>query len=281
MGEFAIGQSVLRREDPRLLRGLRPLFRRFKTRRSAPCGHRALAACARRHPRHRHGRGADKCPASTPCSPARIMPRTRSARCRRWRRTRNATAARCICRRGRRSPSIASCMSAIRSRWWSPTRLILLATPPKRIAVDYAPRPAVVSARDAFEPRRAAALRRLPEQRGLFLPGRRQGQDRCSVCECRACGRATPRHQPRHRQSDRAARRHRRLRRRHAALHVALRLPAALAVPQRHRPHHAENSRSRAAADHRRHRRLLRAARLGLSGNHFDAVGGAQRSAGR
>ena len=33
----------------------------------------------------------------------------------------------------------------------------------------------------------------------------------------------------------------------------------------------------RAAADHRRHRRLLRPARLGLSGDHLDAVGGAPR----
>ena len=73
----------------------------------------------------------DKCPASTPCSPARIMPRTRSARCPRWRRTRNATAVRCICRRGRRSPSIASCMWVIRSRWWSPTRSIAPVMRPK------------------------------------------------------------------------------------------------------------------------------------------------------
>ena len=50
----------------------------------------------------------------------------------------------------------------------------------ERVDIDYAPRPSVVSA-----PRpstgRAAALRRMPEQRSLFLPGRRQGQDGCRL----------------------------------------------------------------------------------------------------
>ena len=43
-------------------------------------------------------------------------------------------------------------MSAIRSRWWSPTRSTRRATPPNALSSIIAPRPAVVSARDAFEP---------------------------------------------------------------------------------------------------------------------------------
>ena len=235
MGEFSIGQSVRRREDPRLLHGARPLFRRSQARRSAPCRDRALAARPCRHQEHRHARGA-------------------------------ADAGR-ACRADRQGlradglgslPSMAPYKKRDGSPMYLPPRpaiaidrvmhvgypvavvvadtLDLARDAAERVVVDYAPRPAVVSARDAFEHGRAAALRRLPEQRGLFLPGRRQGQDRRGVRRRRARRRAAPRHQPRHRQSDRAARRHRRIRRRHRPLHAALRLPAAVAVPQRHRP---------------------------------------------
>ena len=151
----------------------------------------------------------------------------------------------------------------------------------ERVAVDYAPRPAVVSAEDAFKPGAPQLYADCPNNEAYFY----QAGDKATtdaafaraahVVEQRlVINRVTANTlEPRGvtGEYDAGTR----------PLHPALRLPAALAVPQRHRPRHAENSRGRAAADHRRHRRLLRPARLDLSGNHFDAVGGASASAGR
>ena len=281
MGEFAIGQSVLRREDPRLLRGRGRYFDDLKL------ADQLHAAIVRSPHAHADIRGIDTGAALTdarrPCRADRrgLSPRTRSARCRRWRRTRSATAARCICRRGRRSPSIASCMSAIRSRWWSPTRSISPATPPSASrSITRRGRPWCRRA-TAFEQGAPQLYGDCPNNEAYFYQAGDKAKTDAAfasaahVVEQRlVINRVTANPiEPRGVTGD--------LRRRHAALHAALRLPAALAVPQRHRPHHAENSRSRAAARHRRHRRLLRAARLGLSGNHPDAVGGAHASAGR
>ncbi len=175
MGEFSIGQSVLRREDPRLLRGRGRFFDDLKL---ADQLHAAIVRSPHAHadiPASTRARRC-RCRASMPCSPARTIAPTASARCRRWRPTRRATAARCSCRRGRRSRSTA-CMHV-----GYPVAVVVADTldqardAAERVVVDYAPRPAVVSARDAFAAGRAAALRRMPEQRGLFLPGRRQGQ---------------------------------------------------------------------------------------------------------
>ena len=121
MGEFAIGQSVLRREDPRLLQGRG----RFSTISNSPISSMRLS-CARHMPmptspastRARRSR----CWASMPCSLARTIARMASARCLRWRPIKGAAAARCFCRRGRRLRSTVSCMSATRSRWLSPMR---------------------------------------------------------------------------------------------------------------------------------------------------------------
>ena len=93
MGQFSIGQSVRRREDPRLLTGPRALLRRPQARRPAPRRDRALAARPCRHPQHRHARGAAD--ARRACRADRQGLRRRRARhaCRRWRPTRSATAA--------------------------------------------------------------------------------------------------------------------------------------------------------------------------------------------
>ena len=110
--------------------GARALLRRPQARRSIPCRDRALAARPRRHQEHRHAGGAAD--ARRACRADRQGLRGRRPRhdavdgalqeARRQRR--------CTCRIGRRSPSTASCMSAIRSRSWSPTRSIWPATPP-------------------------------------------------------------------------------------------------------------------------------------------------------
>ncbi len=151
----------------------------------------------------------------------------------------------------------------------------------ERVEVDYAPRPAVVSAREAFEPGAPQLYDDCPNNEAYFYQAGDKAKTDAAFAERRPCDRAAPRHQPRHRQHAGAARRHRRIRPRHRPLHAALRLPAAVAVPQRHRRDHDEDSGGAAPPDHRRHRRLLRPARLDLSGNHPDAVGGAAAPAGR
>ena len=256
--------------------GARPLFRRPQARRSAPCRDRALAACPCRHQRHRHARGAAD--AGRACGADRQGLRGRRPR---------HDAVDGALQEARRRPDVSAASAGDRDRPRAACRLsgrgrgrrYARAGPRRRRArrgrLCAAARRGV-GAR-GVRAGRAAALRRLPEQRGLFLPGRRQGRDRRRLRQRRARRRAAPGHQPRHRQHARAARRHRRIRSRHRPLHAALRLPAAVAVPQRHRRDHDEDSGGRAPADHRRHRRLLRPARLDLSGNHPDAVGGAPR----
>ena len=64
----------------------------------------------------------------------------------------------------------------------------------ERVIVDYSPRAAVVSARDAAEPGRPATLRRLPKQRGIFLPSWRQGGDGCGIRKRRTCNSAAARY---------------------------------------------------------------------------------------
>ena len=215
MGQFSIGQSVRRREDPRLLKGRGRFYDDLKL------AGELHAAIVRSPHAHADIRGIDaRAALQMPGVHAVLTGEdyrkpTGSARCRRWRPTRSATAARCTCRT-RPAIAIGRAMHV-----GYPVAVVVADTldlardAAERVAVDYAPRPAVVSARGRLRARRAAALRRLPEQRGLFLPGRQQGRGGRGVRARRARGRAAPRHQPRHRQHARAARRHRRIRRRH------------------------------------------------------------------
>ena len=152
MGEFSIGQSVRRREDPRLLTGRGRYYDDLKLAGPASRRDRALAARPRRHPRHRCARGAADARRARRADRRGLRAPTASARCRRWRRTRSATAARCTCRTG--PPS----RSAGRMHVGYPVAVVVADTldlardAAERVAVDYAPRPAVVSAREAFEP---------------------------------------------------------------------------------------------------------------------------------
>ena len=193
--------------------GARPLFRRSQARRSASCRDPALAARPCRHQRHRHARGAAD--AGRPCGADRqgLRRRRRSARMPSMApyKKRDGSPMYLPHAAGDRDRSRHACRLSGRGG----RRRHAGARPRRRRARRGRLRAAArrgVGAR-RVRARRAAALRRLPEQRGLFLPGRRQGQDRRGLRQRRPRGRAAPRHQPRHRQHARAARRHRRLRR--------------------------------------------------------------------
>ena len=210
MGEFSIGQSVRRREDPRLLQGQGRFFDDLKL------ADQLHAAIVRSPHAHADIRGIDT-------RAALQMPGVHAV----------LTGADYRADGLGSLPSMAPYKKRDGGPMYLPPRpaiaddrvmhvgypvavvvadtLDMARDAAERVAVDYAPRPAVVSARRRLPAGRAAALRRMPGQRGLFLPGRRQGQDRCGVRRRRPRGRAAPGHQPRHRQSDRAARRHRRL----------------------------------------------------------------------
>ena len=157
MGEFSIGQSVRRREDPRLLTGRGRYFDDLKLAGSVPCGDRALAACPCRHQGHRHAGGAADAGRARRADRQGLSRPTASARCRRWRPTRGATAARCTCRT---RPAIA--IDRVLHVGY-PVAVVVADTldlardAAERVEVDYAPRPAVVSAREAFEPARRSS----------------------------------------------------------------------------------------------------------------------------
>src|SRR5580698_4262024 len=108
MGEFAIGQSVLRREDPRLLRGLGRYFDDLKL------ADQLYAAVVRSPHAHADIRGIDT-------GAARQMPGVHAV----------LTGADYAADALGPLPSMASCMWVIRSRWWSPTRSIAPVTRPK------------------------------------------------------------------------------------------------------------------------------------------------------
>ena len=181
--------------------GARALLRRSQARRSASRRDRALAARPRRHPRHRHARGA---------ADAR---RARGADRRGLRRRRPRLAAvdgalqearrrpDVPAARGRRSRS-AACMHV-----GYPVAVVVADTldlardAAERVAVDYAPRPAVVSARDAFEPGAPQLYDDCPNNEAYFYQAGDKAAIDAAFAARRARGRAAPRHQPRHRQS--------------------------------------------------------------------------------
>ena len=235
MGEFSIGQSVRRREDPRLLTGRGRYFDDLKLARSVPCRDRALAARARRHQRHRHARGAANAGRARGADRRGLRGRRPRLDARRWRPTRSATAARCTCRSGRRSRIDRVLHVGYPVAVVVADTLDLARDAAERVAVDYAPRPAVVSAREAFEKGAPQLYDDCPDNEAYFYQAGDKAAVDAAFAERRPRGRAAPRHQPRHRQPHRAPRRHRRVRRRHRPLHAALRLPAAMAVSQRHR----------------------------------------------
>jgi carbon-monoxide dehydrogenase large subunit len=132
----------------------------------------------------------------------------------------------------------------------------------ERVVVEYEPRPGVVSARDAFAPDAPQLYDGCPNNEAYFY----QAGDKAKVDTAFAVAahvveqrliinRVTPI------RSNRAA-----------SPGSMMPAPAAtrccgfqrLAVPQRHRPQHAQDLGGGVAADHRRYRRLLRPARLGL-----------------
>ena len=152
----------------------------------------------------------------------------------------------------------------------------------ERVAVDYAPRPAVVSADEAFEPGAPQLYDDCPNNEAYLLPGRRQGRDRRGVRPRRLMWSSSAwssTASPPTRWSRAASPANTIAGTGRYTLHCGFQRPwlfrNAIAESD------AEDSGSAAPADHRRHRRLLRLARLDLSGNHPDAVGGASASAGR
>src|SRR5215471_7018716 len=130
MSEFAIGQSVLRREDPRLLRGYGRFFDDLKLADQlhaaivrSPHAHADITGIDTRAALQMPGvhavlTGEDYRADGLGSLPSMARPIT------------GAAAARCFCRRGRRLRSTVSCMSAIRSRWLSPMRSTKREMPP-------------------------------------------------------------------------------------------------------------------------------------------------------
>ena len=201
------------------------------------------------------------------------------ARCRRWRPTRVATVVRCICRRVRQSRSTVSCMSAIRWRSPWPTRSNEARDAAERIVVEYAPRPQSYRRASREQARRSfTTIARKTRPTSIRRATRPRPMPPSPVQHTSSSSASSSIASPPIR-SNRAAQSACTTRAR--PLHVALRLPTAVAVPQRYRPHDAQHPGVRIAADHRRYRRLLRPARLCVPRNHPDAVGGAQASAGR
>ena len=181
MGEFAIGQSVLRREDPRLLRGRGRYFDDLKLADQLSRRDRALATRPRRHQRHRHTRrgAAD---AGRAC---------RADRRGLSRRRHRLAAVDGAIQEARRRPDVPAAAAGDRRRPRVARRLSGRGGGRRHARSGARCRRARhgrlcaaarrgVGAR-SFGKDGAAALRRLPGQRGLFLPGRRQGQDRRRV----------------------------------------------------------------------------------------------------
>jgi CO/xanthine dehydrogenase Mo-binding subunit len=115
MGEFAIGQSVLRREDPRLLQGRGRFFDDLKLADQlhaaivrSPHAHADITGIDTRTALHMPGVHAVLTGANYRADGLGSLPSMAP--------TRGATAARCFCRRGRRLRSTVSCMSATGSR---------------------------------------------------------------------------------------------------------------------------------------------------------------------
>ncbi len=242
MGQFSIGQSVRRREDPRLLMGRGRYYDDLKL------ADQLHAAILRSPHAHADIKSIDtRAALQMPGVHAVLTGKDYEAdglgthavdgALQAARRQPDVSAA-----RGRRSRSAGCCMSAIRWRSWSPTRWSWPATPPSASRSTTRRGPPWCRREDAFEPGAPQLYDDCPNNEAYFYQAGDKASDRRRLRQRRARGRAAARHQPRHRQHARAARRHRRIRRRHRPLHPALRLPAAVAVPQRHRPDHAEDS---------------------------------------
>ena len=147
----------------------------------------------------------------------------------------------------------------------------------ERVEVDYAPRPAVVSAREAFEPGAPQLYDDCPNNEAYFYQAGDKAKTDAAFAEAAhvveqrlVINRVTANTlEPRGvtGEYDRGTGRY--------TLHCGFQRPwlfrnaiaeTTMKIPE-----------ARASADHRRHRRLLRPARLDLSGDHPDAVGGAPR----
>ena len=277
MGQFSIGQSVRRREDPRLLTGRGRYFDDLKL------ADQLHAAIVRSPHAHADIKGIDTRAALQMPGVHAVL----TGKDYRGRRPRHAAVDGAL-QEARRQPDVP----AARGRPSRSTACMHVGYPvavvvadtldlardaAERVEVDYAPRPAVVSARDAFEPGAPQLYDDCPNNEAYFYQAGDKAKtdaafaNAAHVVEQRlVINRVTANTiEPRGVTGV--------YDRRHRPLHAALRLPAAVAVPQRHRRNHDEDSGGGASADHRRHRRLLRPARLGLSGDHPDAVGGAPR----
>jgi carbon-monoxide dehydrogenase large subunit len=272
MGEFAIGQSVLRREDPRLLRGQGRFFDDLKL------ADQLHAAIVRSPHAHADITGIDT-------RAALQMPGVHAV----------LTGADY---RGDGLGSLPS-MAAYQRRGGGPMflpprpaiafdRVMHIGYPvavvvadaldqardaAERVVVEYEPRPGVVSARDAFAPDAPQLYDGCPNNEAYFY----QAGDKAKVDTAFAVAahvveqrliinRVTANPiEPRGVTGvyDAGTGRY--------TLYCGFQRPWLF--PQRHRPHHAQDLGGGVAADDRRYRRLLRPARLGLPGDHFDAVG--------
>ena len=277
MGEFSIGQSVRRREDPRLLQGRGRYFDDLKL------ADQLHAAIVRSPHAHADIRGID-------ARAALQMPGVHAVLTGEDYRADGLGSLPSMAPYKRRDggpmylpqrPAIAdrprACTSAIRWRWWSPTRSTWRATPPSASSSTTRRGPPWCRRDDAFEPGAPQLYDDCPNNEAYFY----QAGDKAAVDAAFAraahvveqrlvINRVTANPiEPRGVTGEYDAGTGR------YTLHCGFQRPWLFRNDIAR--DHAQDSGGRAAADHRRHRRLLRAARLGLSGDHPDAVGGAPR----
>ena len=225
MGQFALGQSVPREEDPHLLRGKGRYVDDVKAAAHGPWLCPALAArpCADRA--HRRARGAADARRARGADRRRLGGRGIRRRSRRSCRASAATARPCFSRRARRWRATGRAWSAIRSPSSSPRRSIRPRTRPS------ASRSSTSRCRRSSAPTRA---RRSRARRGLgriapttnassITVGDKAAVDAAfakAASRRRGCSMS---YQPHHRQHDGAARLPRRIRHADRALHALYR----------------------------------------------------------
>ena len=151
----------------------------------------------------------------------------------------------------------------------------------RAVAVDY--RRAAGGRRRARrdQARRAAALRRRSRQSLLRLGARRQGGDRGSLPQSRACRAHQPRQQPARRQRDGAARGDGRIRSGDRRLHAIYHEPVSACRAPADGRVRAQHSAAQVPRRSARCRRRLRRQAVSLCRRGDDHLGGAPRSGGR
>ena len=281
--KFALGQSVPRTEDPRLLTGRGRYTDDFVLARHGACLCAALAPCACAHPRDRRARGAADAGRARGAHRRRLgggeirrLPARHSAQAPRRLADVRAAAA-------RRSPRTAPCWSAIPSPSSSPrasssprTRPSASSSSTSRCPRSPRPRPGAGAGRAEAVGRNAATTR------CFFYTRRRQARGRCRLRQGASRHAPEARLQPHHRGDDGAARLRRRIRRPRSA--------ATRSISGTQRPHGTRADMARRVlnipenADARRRRRCRRQLRhegRAFPGISAGASGPRARSAAR